>query len=33
MEFTLNGEAMSVEVREGASLLELLREGCEITSV
>ncbi len=33
MEFTLNGRPMSVEVREGASLLELLREGCGLTSV
>jgi selenium-dependent xanthine dehydrogenase len=33
MDFTLNGEAMSVDVRQGASLLELLREGCGVTSV
>jgi aerobic-type carbon monoxide dehydrogenase small subunit (CoxS/CutS family) len=30
---TLNGRQVSVEVREGASLLELLREGCGLTSV
>jgi selenium-dependent xanthine dehydrogenase len=33
MEFTLNGRAVSVESREGASLLEVLREGCGVTSV
>jgi selenium-dependent xanthine dehydrogenase len=33
MEFTLNGAPMSVEVPEGASLLELLRESCGLTSV
>jgi selenium-dependent xanthine dehydrogenase len=33
MDFTLNGEPASVEVREGANLLELLREGCGVTSV
>jgi selenium-dependent xanthine dehydrogenase len=33
MEFTLNGRSVSVEVREGASLLEVLREDCGITSV
>src|SRR6266542_6009953 len=33
MDFTLNGTAVSMEVREGATLLELLREGCGITSV
>jgi len=33
MEFTLNGQAVSVPVREGASLLEILREGCGATSV
>jgi selenium-dependent xanthine dehydrogenase len=33
MDFTLNGRGVSVEVPEGASLLELLREGCELSSV
>jgi aerobic-type carbon monoxide dehydrogenase small subunit (CoxS/CutS family) len=33
MDFTLNGKPVSVEVREGASLLEVLREGCGVTSV
>ncbi len=33
MEFTVNGRAMSIEVREGASLLELLREDVGLTSV
>ena len=33
MNFTLNGRSVSVEVPEGASLLELLREGCGVTSV
>jgi selenium-dependent xanthine dehydrogenase len=33
MEFTLNGESVSVEVAEGASLLELLRDTCGLTSV
>src|SRR6266540_218991 len=33
MDFTLNGEPVSVAVREGASLLEVLREGCGVTSV
>ena len=33
MEFTLNGRAVSVAVREGTSLLEILREGCGVTSV
>src|SRR6266545_7513076 len=33
MDFTLNGRPVSVEVREGASLLDVLREGCCVTSV
>src|SRR3989442_5188877 len=33
MDLTLNGNPVSIEVRDGASLLELLREGCGITSV
>src|SRR6266545_8029171 len=33
MAFTLNGTAVSMEVREGATMLELLREGCGVTSV
>ncbi len=33
MDFTLNGEPASVEVRDGANLLEVLREGCGVTSV
>jgi selenium-dependent xanthine dehydrogenase len=33
MEFTLNGRAVSVEARDGASLLELLREDCGLKSV
>ena len=33
MEFTLNGQAVSVPVREGASLLEILREGCGAITV
>jgi aerobic-type carbon monoxide dehydrogenase small subunit (CoxS/CutS family) len=33
MNFTLNGRPVSVDVRDGASLLELLREGCGVTSV
>src|SRR6266508_2726331 len=33
MDFTLNGKPVSVEIRQGASLLELLREGCGVTSV
>jgi selenium-dependent xanthine dehydrogenase len=33
MDFTLNGLPTSVEVREGASMLELLRESCGVMSV
>ncbi|HXF56040.1 MAG TPA: selenium-dependent xanthine dehydrogenase [Actinomycetota bacterium] len=33
MEFTLNGRPVSVEVREGQTLLELLRETCGLVSV
>jgi selenium-dependent xanthine dehydrogenase len=33
MEFTLNGTPVSVDVAEGASLLDLLRESCGLTSV
>ena len=33
MDFTLNGRAVSVDVREGATMLELLREGCGLVSV
>jgi xanthine dehydrogenase molybdenum-binding subunit len=33
MEFTLNGRPVSVDVREGASMLELLRERCGVMSV
>ena len=32
MEFVLNGQAMTVPVAEGATLLTLLREGCGVTS-
>src|SRR5437899_13096734 len=33
MDLTLNGNPVSIEVRDGASLLELLREACGLTSV
>ncbi len=33
MEFTLNGRSVSVEVRDGESLLEVLRERCGLTSL
>jgi xanthine dehydrogenase molybdenum-binding subunit len=33
VEFTLNGSPRVADVREGASLMELLRDGCGITSV
>jgi selenium-dependent xanthine dehydrogenase len=33
MKFTLNGAPVSVDVPQGASLLELLRESCGLTSV
>jgi selenium-dependent xanthine dehydrogenase len=33
MEFSLNGHPVSVEMAEGASMLELLREGCGVMSV
>jgi selenium-dependent xanthine dehydrogenase len=33
MELTLNGQALSLSVRDGATLLEVLREGCRVTSV
>src|SRR3989442_10284097 len=33
MDFTLNGESTSVQVRDGMSLLDLLREACALTSV
>src|SRR2546428_7434666 len=33
MDLTLNGHPISVEVRDGASLLDLLREACGLTSV
>src|SRR5690349_2792863 len=33
IEFTLNGTPTSAEVREGATILELLREGCGLTSM
>src|SRR5437899_6971277 len=33
MEFTLNGRPTSADVRQGATLLELLRETCGLTSV
>src|SRR5439155_22795776 len=33
MEFVLNGEALTVEVRDGMSLLDLLRDSCALTSV
>jgi selenium-dependent xanthine dehydrogenase len=33
MDFTLNGTPVSVDLRDGASLLELLRETCGLTSV
>jgi selenium-dependent xanthine dehydrogenase len=33
MDFNLNGRPVSVDVREGASMLELLREGCGVMSV
>ncbi len=32
MDFTLNGRRVSLEARNGASLLEVLREGCGLTS-
>jgi selenium-dependent xanthine dehydrogenase len=32
IQFTLNGTPKTVDVREGATLLELLREGCGVTS-
>src|SRR5437773_2407632 len=33
MDLTLNGHPVSLEIRDGASLLELLREVCGLTSV
>jgi xanthine dehydrogenase molybdenum-binding subunit len=33
MEFTLNGKAVSVDVRDGESLMEVLRERCGLTSM
>ncbi|MDQ7848948.1 MAG: 2Fe-2S iron-sulfur cluster-binding protein, partial [Armatimonadota bacterium] len=33
MEFILNGRPVSVEAREGESLLEVLRERCGLTSM
>ena len=33
MDLTLNGKQITVEIREGASLLELLRDVCGLTSV
>jgi aerobic-type carbon monoxide dehydrogenase small subunit (CoxS/CutS family) len=33
MEFTLNGRTMSVDAPDGASLLDVLRESCGVTSV
>src|SRR6059036_57456 len=33
MEFTLNGRPVSVDARQDMNLLELLREGCGLTSV
>src|SRR3989304_1371809 len=33
MEFTLNGRPVSVEMRDGESLLDLLRERCGLTSM
>src|SRR2546425_5378849 len=33
MDLTLNGHPISVELREGASMLELLREACGLTSM
>src|SRR5436309_15382882 len=33
MDLTLNGHPVSLEIRDGASLLELLREVCGATSV
>src|SRR5436309_12804435 len=33
MDFTLNGRPVTVDVPEGASLLEVLRDGCGVTSV
>jgi selenium-dependent xanthine dehydrogenase len=33
MEFVLNGEALTLEVRDGMSLLDLLRDSCALSSV
>ena len=33
MEFVLNGETLALEVRDGMSLLDLLRDSCALTSV
>src|SRR5438552_12817074 len=33
MEFTLNGAPVSSQVRDGMSMLDLLRESCGLTSV
>jgi selenium-dependent xanthine dehydrogenase len=33
MDFTLNGRSVTVDVSEGASLLDLLRDGCGVMSV
>src|SRR2546426_11749110 len=33
MDLTLNGNPVSIEVREGMTLLDLLREACGLTSV
>src|SRR6266508_2500352 len=33
IQFTLNGARVSVDLRDGASLLEVLREGCGLTSM
>src|SRR5438128_10227168 len=33
MDLTLNGNPVSIEVRDGASLLELLREACGLRSM
>ena len=33
MDFTLNGDGVSVDVPDGATLLDVLRDGCGVTSV
>src|SRR5881628_1695472 len=33
IEFTLNGDSVSAQVADGMSLMDLLRDGCGVTSV